>query len=78
MLEQLSELMRAIDKLGLNLGRQFIEERELKFHEIEVVKECLVDVLLYVVVQIRLNVVRLIGAFNFLDPNVKVVHSHLN
>lgn len=76
--EQIVELVCVFHELSLNLGRQLVEERKLKLHQVEIVEECLVDILLDVVVKVWLNVIRFVGAFNLLDPHVQVVHPHLN
>lgn len=59
-IEKLFELMGALHQLCLHLGRQFVEEWKFKFHQIEVIQKGLVDVLLDIMIEVWLNVVRLV------------------
>ena len=67
------ELSSLGNQLGLHLWCHLLIEWELLNHQIIIVKEGLVDVVLDIVVEIGLNMERLVRLLNLLDPHVERV-----
>jgi len=67
------ELSSLGNQLSLHLGRHLLIEGELFDDEVVIVEEGLIDVVFDVVVQIGLNMERLVRFLNLLDPHVEGV-----
>ena len=59
------------DELGLHLRGHLLVEWELFDNKVVIIQEGLVDVILDIVIKIWLNVERLIGFLDLLDPHVE-------
>lgn len=57
----------------MHFWRDLLEELEFFDHQVVVVEEGLVDVLFDIIVQVRLNVKRLVGFLDLFDPHVELV-----
>lgn len=67
------ELSSLGNQLSLHLGRHLLVEGELFDDEVVIVEEGLVDIVFDVIVQIGLNMERLVRFLNLLDPHVEGV-----
>ena len=62
-----------LDEIGLHLWSDLLVELELFDDQVEIIKESLFDILSNIVVKSWLNMERLVGLLNFLDPHVQRV-----
>jgi hypothetical protein len=67
-----------VHDFSLHLGRDLLIEVEFFDYQVEVMKECILHILLYLAVKVRRDVVGLIRALNFLDPDVKHAQLFVN
>ena len=67
-----------LDQLCLHFRSNLLEEWELFNHKVKVIQESLFNILSDIVVQSWLNVERLVGLLNLLDPHVQRVKFLLN
>lgn len=62
---------RILDKISLHLGGDLLIELELLNDQVEIIKESLFNVLSDIVIKRGLNMKRLVGLLNLLDPHVE-------
>jgi hypothetical protein len=60
-----------LDKLGLHFWGDLLVENELLNNQVEIVHEGLLNVLSDIVIESWLDVERLVGLLDFLDPHIK-------
>ena len=68
---ELLELRCLHDELSLHLGCDLLEELELLNYQVVIVEEGLVDIILNIIIQIRLNMKRLVRFLDLLDPHIE-------
>jgi hypothetical protein len=62
-----------LNQVSLHLWRDLLIELEFFNDQVEIIHESLFDVLSDIVVESWLDVERLVGLFNLLDPHVKLI-----